>query len=333
MNIPRDPHHKAWVASFFDENHLNHMTSPDMVASPAQMEFMVHLAPDEKYYPCRKQIYDEIMARVNSPIVGEMYSRAWAKTYALIQKKIEDQEFKAYLTDLLNIKYQHETSNFNVLPSRVEKRLYKLFMVTTQIEDPMTEEKREANRNASALYFSDAFTNAVNRPPGPHTPAACFGAENIESYRRHLDATKLRRLMQAAVMPHAPDSGPAPQMETEWTALFEKEVTGDGWTKLEDFILTPRRDLLGYWTPRRILYLADRAGEFIFDLAVAKFLVRLGHVVIMAVKTAAIYDLVYMGDVVNDPVIRELIEGVEIISNSSMSKNELAAPLTKPQAS
>ena len=84
-------------------------------------------------------------------------------------------------------------------------------------------------------------------------------------------------------------------METEWTALFEKEVRGDGWTRLEDFVLTPRRDLLGYWIPRRILYLADRAGEFIFDLAVAKFLVRLGHIVIMAVKTAAIYDLVYMG--------------------------------------
>ena len=45
MNTPRDPHQKAWVASFFDENHLNHMTSPDMVASPAQMEFMVHLSP------------------------------------------------------------------------------------------------------------------------------------------------------------------------------------------------------------------------------------------------------------------------------------------------
>ena len=41
MTDTMEPRQKAWLHSFLDENHLNYTTSPDLVASPAQVRFMV----------------------------------------------------------------------------------------------------------------------------------------------------------------------------------------------------------------------------------------------------------------------------------------------------
>ena len=321
-----DPHHQAWVASFFDENHLNNATSPDLVASSAQMRFMVSLEPHERYYPCTQQVYNEIMARIKSPILGEMYNQAWLKTYRLVQDKIEDEEFKPFLIDLLNIKYQHETANYNIIPSRVAKRLYKLFVVTTQIEDPLVEEKAALNHQAADLYHSQAFIDAVNRAPG-HDGESNICGETIDEHRKWIDTTKLRRIIQASVQPFGPDTGTKPQSTAEWDELFARPITGNGWPELEKLLLTPRTDLLGYWVPRHILYLPDKAGEFVFDLAAVKLLIRLGHRVIMAVKGSAYFDRIYLGDAVGDPVLKKMCEGAEIITNLRLTQNELASYL------
>ena len=73
------PRQQAWRASFFDENHLNYATSPDLVASPAQIRFMVVLEPEQQYIPCTRQVFDEIMLRVKSPLLREMYNQVWVQ--------------------------------------------------------------------------------------------------------------------------------------------------------------------------------------------------------------------------------------------------------------
>ncbi|MBU2547742.1 MAG: DUF89 family protein [Proteobacteria bacterium] len=322
-----DPQKKAWMVSFFDENHLNYATSPELVASPAQVRFMVYLQPDERFYPCSERIFEEVMARKKSPLLGEMYNQVWSRIFNLVESKMDDPEKRAFLIDLLNIKFDHETANYNTLPSRVEKRLFKLFMVTTMIEDPLAREKETFNRRAANLYDSPDFVRAVNHPPGPHTPAPCFSDVNVESVRRHLDATKLRRLFQASVQTRLWESEYDPPDFEQWQDIFDRPVTSDGWEDLENFLLTPVDDLVGHWVPRRILYLANRTGEIVFDLAVIQFLIRLGHTVIMAVKNAAIYDVVYLGDLENDPVLRRLTEDAELITDSALGKNQLAAAL------
>ena len=321
-----DPEYQAWIASFLDENHLNHMTSPDMVASPAQVRFMVALEEGQHYYPCPEREYDAIISKSNSPLLREKYNQVWKNIYGLVEKCIEDQEQRDFLFELLNIKYLHETANNNVIPSRLEKRLFKLFMVTTQIEDPLREEKAACNKRSQEIYLSEGFIKSVNRAVGEYIPAPCFSGESIESARRHLDATKLRRLLQASVQTDFRPDAP-PKTEDEWDALFARPIIGDGWSQLENFLLTPREDLLGYWCPRKILYIPEKSGEIIYDLAVVKFLLRLGHVVVLAVKSAAFFEQVCMGDIVQDPVIRKMVQKAEIITNPRLTKNQVAQVL------
>lgn len=322
-----EPQQAAWVTSFFDENHLNHQTSPDLVGSPAQMRFMVMLEGEERYYPCSERIFEEIMDRVKSPWLGERYNLAWSKIFNLVEAKIDDPERRAFLIELLNIKFQHETANYNIIPSRLEKRLYKTFVVTTQIEDPMREEKSARNRRALEVYNSRSFIRAVNMEAGPHTPPPSFKEVNIESSRRHLDATKLRRIFQASVQTRLWEKDHAPITEEEWADLFARPITGDGWEQLETFLLTPENDLFGHWVPRKILYLSEGAGEIVFDLAVINFLIRLGHRVILSVKNASYFDLIFLGDLMNDPMLRPFTEDAEFISNPRVTQNELAAYL------
>jgi uncharacterized protein with ATP-grasp and redox domains len=308
-------------------NHLNYATSPDLVASPAQLDFMVALAPGQPYYPCSERVFEEIIGRVNRPFLRDMYNDAWSRISELVRTKIEDPALRAYLTELLNIKFEEETANYNVIPSRLEKRLYKLIIVSTQIEDPMAEEKEALNRWGKEVYDSEGFYRAANRSPGPHVPAHCFHGKSLESTRRHLDATKLRRLLQASVQTQTMNSNRVLPTEAEWDAVFKKPISGHGWEQLENFLLTPREDLLGYWVPRKILYLANGAGEIIFDLAVVKFLIRLGHTVVLSVKNAAFYDMVYMGDVINSQTLKELTDKAEIITDRRLTKNQIATLL------
>ncbi|MEW6264045.1 MAG: ARMT1-like domain-containing protein [Thermodesulfobacteriota bacterium] len=325
----KDARQEAWRQSFLDENHLNYRTSPDLIASPAQMRFMVYLEPEQPFYPCSQRVYEEIMARVKSPILGEMYSEGWGRIAHLVRSKIEDQGRADFLLDLLNIKYQHETANYNVIPSRVEKRLFKLFLDTTQIEDPLRDEKAARNRRAAEITTGPDFLEAVNRvvPPGPGCPPAEAG---LEASRRWIDAAKLKRLFQASVQPDIGTRDPAAS-PSDWDEVFGRPVAGDGWAVLENFLLTPENRLMGHWVPRRILYLSDRAGEIVFDLAVINFLVRLGHTVILAVKHAAFYDLVHFGDVVNDPTLKFLTGQAELITHRRLTKNQLAALLRNDQ--
>ena len=319
-----DPRKQAWLHSFLEENHLNYRTSPELVASPAQLRFMVYLEPDELFYPCSLRIFDEIMARVKSPFLGELYSEVWARTSRLVSEQVENQERRDFIIDLLNIKYQHETANYNVIPSRLEKRLFKLFVVTTQIEDPLMEEKRQQNMKAADIYHNEVFARAMGEPPDPAEPQPLLRSQGLEGTRHTIDATKLRRLFQASARPDLwMGERETPTLE-EWRTIFSRPVTGDGFEPLLDFLLTPEPELIGHWVPRKILYLAERAGEIVFDLAVIRFLVRLGHTVILAVKNAASYDRIYLGDIVNCGVLQEFVRNAEVITAPFLSKNQLA---------
>nr|WP_319775873.1 hypothetical protein [uncultured Sphaerochaeta sp.] len=219
--MENDPQREAWEISFFDENHLNYATSPDLVASPAQMRFMVYLDPEERYYPCSDRVFQEIMDRVKSPLLGELYNQAWARVFNLMEKKVEDVQSRTFLTELLHTKFAHETANYNVIPSRLEKRLFKLFMVTTQIEDPLRDEKHACNRLAASFFESPSFIHQINQPAGPGEPAHDHGQLNIESTRRHLDATKLRRMLAVSVQAPLWERDRSIPAESEWTEIIQ----------------------------------------------------------------------------------------------------------------
>ncbi|MBF0531322.1 MAG: DUF89 family protein, partial [Deltaproteobacteria bacterium] len=320
-----DARREAWFHSFLDENHLNYRTSPAMVASPAQMKFMVYLEPGQNFYPCTERMFEEIMARVKSPIIGEKYNELWSRISSLIKKAIDDPARVDFIRDLLYIKFQHETGNYNVIPSRVEKRLYKLFVVTTQVEDPFIEDKISRNQKAADILNSADFIKAVNNIQGIQDCLAPSPDLSLELLRRRIDAAKLRRLFQASVQSSLWETNlPLPATD-EWQKIFQRPVEGDGWEALENFLLTPAAGLAGHWVRRKILYLADKTGEIVFDLAAIQVMVSLGHTVILALKEAAYYHLVYLGDVVNDPTLKNMTRKAEVLTARNLTKNQLAA--------
>jgi hypothetical protein len=80
-------------------------------------------------------------------------------------------------------------------------------------------------------------------------------------------------------------------------------------------------------TPKRILWLADESGEIIADMAVIRFLVRLGHNVIIAVKEGPLFSKTTIIDTQEDPTLSALLDGAEFITDPSLGKNDLLRTL------
>ena len=95
--------------------------------------------------------------------------------------------------------------------------------------------------------------------------------------------------------------------------------------------ITPLLELLGFGqqplVKRKLLWLADEAGEVVLDLAVIRFLVSHGHKVIVAFKEGPLYTKTAIADILNDPVLREAMSHAAIIDEPNMSKNELVRTL------
>ena len=117
------PEKAAWLTAFYIENHLDPFAYPWQVASPEQIKFMVYIDEDQRYYPCSDKMFDAIINRNNPESIEEDYRKVLDKVLSLINDKIEDPKEKRYLETLVKIKYQHETGDKMMIPSRLEKRL------------------------------------------------------------------------------------------------------------------------------------------------------------------------------------------------------------------
>ncbi len=70
------------------------------------------------------------------------------------------------MTALIRIKYDHEVESLLMIPSRLEKRLCKIFLSQTHIENPYARKKQQENTRAQALLTSASFTTALNHIDG-----------------------------------------------------------------------------------------------------------------------------------------------------------------------
>ena len=146
-NAPRDykpgisPEKDAWFTALFIENHIDFITHPERAATPEQVRFMVYTEDDERYYPCSKPMFEAIMGRRKSDLIQNKYKQALQRVMELIDSQIEDQNQHKYLETLIKIKYAHEIRDQIMIPSRLEKRLLRIFLNRTQIVDPFHHEK------------------------------------------------------------------------------------------------------------------------------------------------------------------------------------------------
>ena len=150
----QDPSTDAWYTAFFIENHIDYYAYPNLVATPEQVRFMVYTEENERYYPCSDRMFETIMRREKSKFLQEKYEEALYRILGLIDRQIEDEWDKAFLQSLIKTKLQHETRDGIMIPSRLEKRLLKIYIDRNQIEDPYLSEKAKRNQQASRVLNS-----------------------------------------------------------------------------------------------------------------------------------------------------------------------------------
>ncbi|NOQ46792.1 MAG: hypothetical protein GQ559_09000, partial [Desulfobulbaceae bacterium] len=145
-----DPDRDAWLTNFYTENHLAYETFPDMVASPEQLNFIVHMDMKQFYYPCSDELFAAIIEKRADTILTSSYIKIWSRLEGLVGEVIDNEFKKKYLLSLLSIKYQHEIASRVMLPGRLEKRLLGIFTTISEINRPLAGVKENENRRVAA---------------------------------------------------------------------------------------------------------------------------------------------------------------------------------------
>jgi len=322
----QDPATDAWYTAFFIENHLDYYAYPGYVATPEQVRFMVYTEENERYYPCSDRMFWTIMRRENSSFLREKYEEVLRNVLGLVEQQIEDQWEKAYLKALIKTKYEHETRDGIMIPSRIEKRLLKIYLNRTQIEDPYLNEKSEQNLRASRVLNSEVFQKALDHVDDSVLLSSPLSLEQI---KERVDYLKLSRLFALSVESGLWESDDMSRYTVDdYLRLFGQPITGNGIERLWHFLEVHKDgDAPREVQPKKILWLANEAGEIMVDLAIIRYLARLGHKIIIAFKDGPLFTKVDFYDAQEDERLCKELEGALLIEEKTLGKNELVNTL------
>jgi hypothetical protein len=317
----QSPEMDAWFFSFYIENHLDYFTYPDHAATDEQVRFMVYTEDNERYYPCSDRMFAAIMTRKQSAFMQKKYNECLQRILAMVEKQIEDPREKAYLESLIINKYKHETRDEIMIPSRMEKRLMRIYLNRTHIEDPFMAEKAERNRRARRVLDLEPLQQALNqvdRSALQHPPGSL---SEIKAQVAALEFKRLACLTTASEL-WRKDISDHLRIE-DFLEILRRPVSSDGMTRLIDF--------LGFgkarFKARKIFWLADESGEVIMDLALIRFLITKGHKVIMALKSGPLFTKTDIHDIPEDAVLQTALGNAVMIENPKMTKNDLLRTL------
>jgi len=307
-----DPDFNAWFTSFFLKNHIDPFAYPSKVGSREQVEFMVYPENDERYYPCSDKMFDAIMSKQYPAYLKNQYKLIFQRIMDLIDKFINSKYDIVFLKELIKIKYMDEIQTGLLMPSRLEKRLYKIFLSRTHIENPYSSKKRTANRNISKFLNSKTFNNALN-----HIDDSLDITKDLSlsKLREKIKQIEFQRLL--SLMAH---ENYKPASLSKIKKMMKTAIKGDGLAFLLSLIKLKKQ---------KILWLANEAGEIVVDLRIVHFLTELGHTVILAVKEAPFFTKVCLADIRTDPVLIKELENANFIHDKTISKNNLVNILKK----
>jgi len=313
LYIPgQDPDRDAWLTNFYTENHLAYETFPDKVASPEQLNFIVHMDGEPYYYPCSDELFAAIIEKRAASQLNSAYGEIWTRVQDLVGRAVEDPYRRDYMLSLLSIKYQHEISSQVLLPTRLEKRLLGIFTTISEISRPLADVREAENRQAARFLASGEFRDAFIAREG----LVIDDNSTLNDIDIQVHLLKLKRLLLASSV-EAIWQGSADMGVVE--KIMNARMSGEGWTwlseQLRQIILSRKRSYL--------LWIAGRSGETVFDLAIIRLLMNLGIKVILAVKQGFFYREISFGDILEDPVLEKGLADATLISDPAISKNEL----------
>lgn len=316
------PEMDAWLTTFFIENHLDYYAYPDHVSSPEQIRFIVYTEEEKRYYPCSDRMFEAIMNKNRSAFMQKKYNEVLQKVLKLIEEKIEDEKEKAYLESLIITKYKHETRDEIMIPSRLEKRLLGIFLNRTQIEDPCICDKNLRNSRAGKALSSEAFVRAMNHADASDIKTFPATLSEIRKIVHHLE---LKRLFSLSIERSLWESDKATgYTKDDYLSIFKRRFSGNGLEPLLHFLGIQGNKESG---PKRILWLADEAGEVIVDFTIIRYLTKLGHKIIVGFKEGPLFTKTDFQDAIGDEILSSYLEEALIVHEKKLGKNELAGLL------
>lgn len=320
IRIGTDPDQDAWFTAFFLENHIDPFAYPTKVATVEQVEFMVFPEDEERFYPCSDQMFEAIMSKKKWRFLNSHYKEVFNKISLLIDEFIHGEYDRQFLKTLVKIKYDHEIENRLLIPSRLEKRLYKIFLSRTHIENPYAEQKSQENQRAQLLLDSDAFHKALNHINGTIDNMDQLSLYELREKIKEIEFQRLLSLLAATSLWKDPAFKVPPLSEIK--ELFSAPISGNGMAPLLRLLHTPKS---------KILWLLDESGDAAVDIRIAKFLAELGHVVILAVKETPFFKKISLTDTRHDPTLAKILDEAHFIHDKTISKNKLVQRLKQDE--
>jgi uncharacterized protein with ATP-grasp and redox domains len=320
IQIGKDPDLDAWFTVFFLENHIDPFAYPTKVGAVEQIEFMVYPEKNERFYPCSDKMFDAIMSRRYPIFLKEQYKNVYDKIIKMVDDFIDSDYDRQFLKSLIKIKYDHEIETGLLLPSRLEKRLYKIFLSRTHIEDPYSDKKRKENSQAKKILTSEAFKKALNQINGTIEDIENLSLFELREKIKEIEFQRLLSLLSASHL-WTCEQFKIPTL-SQFKKIFKTSIIGNGLSQLLELIHTPKR---------KILWLTDESGAAVVDISIARFLAELGHIVILAVKETPFFKKISLTDTRTDPILAKEFETAHFIHEKTISKNRLVQRLKQDE--
>ncbi len=316
VHLGESPDFDAWFTAFFLKNHIDPFAYPSKVASREQMEFMVYPENQTRYYPCSDNTFDAIMSRKYPSVLKKGYQLVLDKTMAMVDELIDSEYDKLFLKTLIKIRYDDEIGTGLLIPSRLEKRLQKIFINRTHIENPYATQKRITNRKIQNILDSETFKKALNQVDNSLKTIEDPSLFKLREKIKDIEFQRLITLISQNNLWHKENSK-VPTL-SRLQKIFKTDIKGDGFTPLLNLMRAKKK---------KILWLADESCDTVVDLKIAKFLAEQGHAVIFAVKKAPFFKKVCLADTRTDPVLVKELEHAHFIFEKTISKNNLVTLL------
>ena len=306
IRTDKSPTLEAWLYHFFIENNIEYLMNSSLVASPEQLRFMVALNDDQVYLPCDDALFLKMLQQ-DDKVIHKHYREGWRFIANLVASyNLGHADYRRIIA-FCRTRYLSYLREKKVLPSRMIKRLLSIVLSQCGVRDPLAERKALANKKALEFLASPALQEKLYTPPDISAVS-----KSMNQLRMTLDMVEIKRLMAL---------GSTPGMYKGAASLEDALNRLDSID--DDTSLLQTAFARGGGGRKKILFVVARSGWSVFDVTMAKSLVRQGHQVILSFKDAFYFNAPTLWDVETDPVLQSLLSEAHILDASSISKNQL----------
>lgn len=185
----------AWLYSMLMDNNLAYRMNPDIIASPEQMAFMVHMDQDQVYLPCSDATFSMLCAGTPSAELRNQYNRSWRIIARLVRSFVPDKAQQRRILQFCRYRFSQYIAQHTLIPSRLVKRMTSLVLAQGHMtDDPWEERRRESTGSQQEMLALPEIHENLEAMPGGSMP------KGISIARRSMDYVEMARLLCLSAM-------------------------------------------------------------------------------------------------------------------------------------